>query len=231
VSTTGHPINDLAIGLITAPRAPTLITETLASIRGAGFDQNISIFAEPGSTFPNDKDLQIHENRDRLGNVRNWLAAASRMRAKEWDFLLMCEDDFTLCRSSKHCLYQLIETKGGDADFGLASLYTPTRNIKKVNLDEQAGWVPLPVGSAGWGAQALCFSRRSFTSYMGSAEVGLLDPEAEFIDISVYSCFKRLGLATYFHLPSLARHDGRNCSTIGHPNFIEFNAVDFDPDF
>ena len=225
---------ELAIGMISAPRDIPLAGRTISSLRRAGFDEPISVFAEPGTTFDSDDPgIHLSYNAERLGNLHNWFAAAQRVKNKPGDFLLLCEDDFTVCKSAKQRLLRLLKEKGGDEDFGCAALYTPKRNISNIPPKQagKKGWLPLFPGPRGWGAQALCFSRTSLSDYTCSPEAVFIDREHGYIDLSLLACFRRLGLAAYYHLPSLAQHDGRVASTLGHPNFEEFDAVGFDAEY
>jgi len=217
--------------MISAPRNIPLAGQTIVSLRRAGFDEAISIYAEPGTEIDvDDAAVELTHNSRRLGNLHNWFAAAQKLKNKPGDYLLLCEDDFTVCKSAKRRLLQLLRKKGADDDFGCAALYTPKRNIDEQQA-KRKGWLPLFPGPRGWGAQALCFSRKSISDYTCSPEAVFLDHDTGYIDISLLACFRRLGLAAYYHLPSLARHDGRVASTIGHPNFDDFDAVGFDSNY
>lgn len=223
--------NKLAIGMISAPRKIPLAGRTIASLRRAGFDEPISIYAEPGTEIDSDdQQIEVFHNARRLGNLHNWFAASQKVRNKSGDYLLICEDDFTVCRSAKRRLLKLLRDKGQDKDFGCAALYTPKRNIDETSVSKN-GWHPLFPGPRGWGAQALCFSRKSLSDYMCSSEAVFINEQTGYIDISLLACFKRLGLAAYYHVPSLAQHDGRVASTIGHPNFDAFDAVGYRADY
>ncbi|HYD49672.1 MAG TPA: Nif11-like leader peptide family natural product precursor [Terriglobales bacterium] len=213
----------LAIAVITAPRRPATLNSTLASLRSAGFPQEIHVFAEPktlrlGWAFPG---VRLHQNEQRLGLYPNWLNAARWLlneTDKQW--MLLCEDDVELNPSAGAGLWHGLTTL---ESVGYVSLYTSVRAAELSEVELRPGWVAISLGRLNWGALAYGFPRAVLTEIV-RREVA---PDQESTDSHVAEHLRQMGLNCWHHLPSLARHTGNENSSVGHPNRTGYATVGY----
>lgn len=219
---------DLSIGIITAPRPVPTIDLTITELRHGGFDQPLTVFAEPGSVVDDWPGVTVHRNPNRLGLWANWLqAAAALLRETDSQFLMVCEDDLLLCRGAAAGLKQAMDSLPRDT-WGIASLYTPLHNVR--GRVDGNGWQDLSSAADQWGALAWCFTRESLTELLHSPRV-LLHEGAEGTDSIVSAGLRETGLRFYSHVPSLCGHSGAHNSSVEHWTLDAMNAVRFDPDY
>ncbi|MGL4464397.1 MAG: glycosyltransferase family 2 protein [Planctomycetia bacterium] len=214
----------VAIAMTTAPRGVPTLDACLDSLRLAGFDQPVHLFAEPGA--PSDDwtrpGVVLHRNERRLGCYPNWLRAAEHLlSATDKPHLLLLEDDGEFCRGAAAALY-----------FGLAhlesigclSLYTPAHN-RRAGRHTETGWFPLRAPDR-WGTVAQCFPRSVLERFVREADRS----HADGTDRHLEAFLGRRGLRWYSHAPSLADHVGE-CSTLGHATGPANAGIGFRPDF
>ena len=212
--------------MISAPRSMRTVERTLAELRRGGFLGVIHVFQEPGTGIVPAPGVVVHTNSRRLGMWHNWRQAAEYLRHNATgDFLLVCEDDLRLCPAAFSLLSALLEN--APPRFGFASLYTPWHNVSW-HGNHAGGWQELVLGRMNWGSLAYCFSRASLEQILNCRAVQNHDTDKDTDAVLGAACVE-LGLAAYFHRPSLAAHAGAGCSSVGHVPLAESAAIEFDP--
>jgi hypothetical protein len=220
--------DQLAIAMIGAPRPRPTIRRTLREMRRAGFTQPIYVFEEPGTRTQRRPGVVIHTNPRRLRMWQNWLQAARfLLEGTDAPYLLLCEDDLELCPAAAATLLAAMPTLARD-DFGLASLFTPQHNLE--TTVRQGGWQAHNRGWGSWGSLAYCFTRGSLSRILREREL-VAHAGTESTDGVVCRACLNLGLATYYHVPSLCSHTGGGISTVGHQIHAESQAIDFDRNY
>jgi len=215
----------LAIAMITAPRSVRTVDASLAAVRRGGFAQTIDVFAEPGVDLAPHPGVKIHANPTRLGAWWNWRQTAHWLLGNTTTpFLMICEDDIQLSADAALGLQQAINTLPHE-DWGLASLYTPSWNLRQ--HVPRPGWQAVDLHDGGWGALAFCFTRDSLTEFLARTEPQSESPTAH-TDILATVVFGALGRRCYFHLPSLCMHTGHGISTMDHQHDAQTVAVGFE---
>lgn len=221
--TTGERAGGLAIGIITAPRAVPTLGATIKSLRRAGLDHWIDVFAEPGAPtrgLQADLEFSVHQNQQTLGCYGNWLRAARWLLDNTTaPYFLLCEDDVEFCDGAAAALWGGL---GQLPDIGYLSLYTPQHNIEVAGVTPAAGWQPLEIGGKAWGALAWCFPRAVLDHVVRNEPTPPRDGTDQIVTFRVSQTRK----VTYSHFPSLARHTG-SVSSLGHPSKPGFRAVGY----
>lgn len=215
-------LEQIGIGIVTAPRELPTLPTTLLELRRAGFLGVLHVFAEPGSSVAPHPGMVAHEHPTRLGLWGNWLhAARSMLQLSEAPFVLLCEDDLWLTRDAALALSHAIDTLSHDT-WGYASLYTPAHNLGRAV--PVIGWQAWDHPEADWGALAYCFSRHVLQRIVDEATPNVHDHT----DQKVSSLLSQWGLRRYFHVPSLCAHAGGMNSATGHRWHPDHRAVGFE---
>ena len=218
----------LSIGMISAPRPVRTVEQSLSELRRAGFAQQITVYEEPGTAVSPAVGVRVETSDRRLGMWRNWLRAARGMLAhSDSPFILICEDDIRLCPAAAAALQHAFDTLPLD-DWGYASLYTPVHNT--ANRRTVAGWQPIDLGAAAWGALAYCFSRKSLEQLLEHYSVQTHRSDRE-TDTVVSAALLHSGLRCYYHIPSLGEHAGSGLSSVGHAANPGHAADRFSPEY
>ena len=211
----GRPrtVSTWAAGVITAPRAEPTLGDTLASLKGAGFE-DVRVFAEPRAVVPGEfSHLPRTDRSDTCGAFPNWYLALTELvlRDPTADAYLLCEDDVQF---SKGLRGYLERTLWPAKEVGVVSLHTPSHFA----VDKPRGWHAEDRGWGAWGAQAYVFPNRSARALLSDPAV--LDhrgfgPDGGRIhaDCVVGAWCRRSGRPYFVHSPSLTRHTGET-STI-----------------
>jgi hypothetical protein len=210
---------DLAIAMTTAPRRRPTLPTALASLRAAGFVEDVYLFAEPG-TFdqvrrPRDARTIVHENGSTRGCFRNWRRAVKRLLSRtSAPWILVVQDDATWVPWAADLLRaQMIARRG--ARVGVLSPYVTGKDVLPTFVD---GWNECRVGWTFWGALAFAMPRDAaedllrhprFTNHRGAQQV----------DAVVSASMLDLGRPIYVHVPSLVDHVG-DTSTVGHDDIV-----------
>ncbi len=213
--------------MITAPRARRSLDHTLSELRRAGFTQPIHVFEEPGTGTGRQAGVVVHTNRRKLLMWQNWLQAARFLLGASARYLLLCEDDLDLCPGAAPTLLAALPTLD-QSDFGLASLFTPLHNLE--TTVPRPGWQAHNRGFGSWGSLAYCFTRDSLARILRERELATHTGTKSTDGVVCRAC-KNLGLATYYHVPSLASHTGDGNSTVGHEAQPGSRAVGFDRNY
>lgn len=228
----------IEIGVITAPRERPTITESLQSLRAAGFTQRVNIFAEPGSDQPVGDGWFIHNHSARKGNFRNWVAALTwcvMQTQNEW--VMICEDDISwspgACTQLEHDLRSW-KTK---RPVGALSLYCPIRMSKvlekRYGQPLVQGWYGINLGRSTWGAQCLVFHRTWAESLLNDNGLSAYLKDKRWdknVDALVADVIARRGREIMYRIPCLVDHTfGEANSSLGYkPDRPELKTKYFD---
>jgi hypothetical protein len=213
--------------MIAAPRAGIDVHEAVDQLRRGGFREVLHLFCEPGMghirPLPR---VVVHRNPIRRGMVGNW------RRCLEWlvehtsaEFLMVCEDDVRFCRGARAAWEAVVDPS---AEVGFWSLYTPARDRPLVG--DTPGWSMSNRGRDAWGTQAMCLPRASAQILLHDEPFRTEDQLRGPTDALVADCFLKVGLACFYHNPSLVDHIGR-VSSVGHNWYAEHVGLNFDPQF
>jgi hypothetical protein len=160
------------VGIISAPRKVTYIGLSLDSY----FSQWLTkphVFQEPDCpNYLNKSRVVVHENKETLGCVLNWIQAAEWMLANTTSkFVMMCEDDILWLEGARNKIELVCRVLTGElvnpivqqnlplSDIGFISGYCAAPNAPS---KKEKGWRQARYRSAGWcGALCLVFPRRS----------------------------------------------------------------------
>jgi hypothetical protein len=208
-------VQSLAIAMTTAPRRAPTLHRALPSLRGAGFHEDVHMFAEPGTFMqippPNDAQMSVHMHATTHGCFGNWRAAIQHLlshTAAPW--LLIMQDDAIWLPGSAEILRDQMRARGATRT-GFLSPYVTAKDVSPEFVD---GWNEYQGGWNFWGAIALCMRRDAaeellrhprFVQHRGSQQV----------DAVVAASMLDLGCPSFVHVPSLVDHVGET-STIGH---------------
>ena len=192
-------------GITVAPRKVDYLDKTIQSVPITLGD--ITYFCEPGSGLKPSYNTIVHQSK--LGCLHNWDFAARYLLNLNSDFVCILQDDIEF---SHHSIINSLEP---NPNAGFYSLYTPIFYRKKV---KKIGWTNFNNGWNSVGACALLFPQRSLFLLLEDPQYQdhLCNYEKnEQVDAIVCDVFKRLGLPTYYHNPSLCNHIGE-VSTLNH---------------
>lgn len=206
----------LAIAMTIAPRRRPTLHESLASLRGAGFTEDVRLFAEPGTfdhlSRPTDARTIIRDNPSTQGCFHNWRQAITSLLS-ETDalWLLVVQDDAVWAPGSADILREHMVARQ-DLRTGFLSPYVTDKNaIEAAFVD---GWNECSIGWTFWGALAFCMKRATaeellrhprFAQHQGTQQ----------IDAVVSASMLDLDLPSFVLVPSLVDHIG-DTSTVGH---------------
>ena len=205
-------VSTWSVGVTTAPRTEPTLSDTLRSLREAGFP-DVRLFAEPGSPRvtepgPNCASLPRTDRAETLGAFPNFYLALSELvlRDPRADAYLLCQDDVEF---SKGLRGYLERTLWPAADVGVVSVHTP----RHFAVGKPRGWHAEDRGWGAWGAQGYVFPNRSARRFLSDPAVldhrGFGPREGlKNVDSVVGAWCRRTGLPYFVHAPSLSRHTG-----------------------
>ncbi|MCB1063660.1 MAG: glycosyltransferase family 2 protein [Verrucomicrobiae bacterium] len=213
-----HAVETWVVGVTTAPREKSTLRRTLKSLRSAGWEDLIYLFAEPGTQTGaarrnNNPTELISRQGTALGAWGNFLLALSELHLREplADAYLMVQDDVIFCRGLRDYLEEHLWPGPKP---GVISLHTPSHLAAKTGT----GFFQADLGWNAWGAQAFVFSNASARALLADSRVidhrlnGLFEGKRN-VDSVVGDWCRRSGREFYLHAPSLAEHIG-NHSTL-----------------
>jgi hypothetical protein len=214
----------IEIGIITAPRPHSTITESIGSLRKAGFGQPITIFAEPESEMPVCDGCHIVRNEQRRGNFRNWVHALHSLVASTAEWVMICEDDISWAAGACETLEHDLRNFSHRSAAGALSLYCPIRMSKvlekKYGTPLMQGWYGVNLGRSTWGAQCLVFHRTWATALLNDRvlKAYLLDPRWDKnVDALIADVIARKGREILYRIPCLVDHTfGAGNSSLGY---------------
>lgn len=221
----------LAIAMLTAPRPHgATIGAALESLRDAGCHETVHVFDDGAGLELADPYTVIYPRAQRLGSAMNFCSALRTILGLEADWFLVLEDDtsWSAPGRGRYVLEEILQSPRitDSATFGALSLHC-TRYVSRV-LEREHRRAPgalLPglyeskLGAHTWGAQALVFSRASAQQLIGALAMpaGYLRS-----DQAVGGALQSLGLALYYWLPCLVRHElGLRNSSSDSPAVLE----------
>ena len=204
---TSGRVKSWAVGVTTAPREEPTLARCLASLAAAGWDEPV-VFAEPQAQVPERfHRLDIVRRAAPLGVVGNWLLALSELviRQPEADAYVMVQDDAVFCRSVRPYLER---TLWPAERVGLVSVYRPA-----LYAAEKGGFAPVELAHPLAAALTHIFppaaARQAVASGAAMAQRWRAYHEGQRrLDWLVGRLLRCLGLAAYYHAPSLAQHIG-----------------------
>jgi hypothetical protein len=214
----------IEIGIITAPRVKPTITKSIDTLRKAGFGQEITIFAEPGSDIPVCDGCHIVQHKTVRGNFRNWVFALQALAATTAEWIMICEDDIQWSRDAMKALEHDLARFVTQSSAGALSLYCPIRMSKvlekKYGTPLVQGWYGLNLGRSTWGAQCLVFHRTWAMSLLTDRVLKsyLDDPHwHKNVDALIADVIARSGREIMYRIPCLVDHTfGDGNSSLGY---------------
>jgi hypothetical protein len=218
----------LGIAITSAPRAVPTLSDTLHSMRAAGFAWPITLFIDGDVVSPLGDKIRVRSSSEQVGEVGNWARAARFMLGEGYDYILMCQDDVQFCWSARESLESGI-VRANSVRLGFLSLYTPRANLLRTDFQGVGeGWHRLMPSQNTWGALAWCFPKRALKAVTSSTEFERAASGRVALDRLVCGILGTLRFVCFQHLPSLARHTGQ-VSTLKHRENPGKEAVGFHP--
>lgn len=200
---------NIPIGVITAPRRPSYLVDTLGYLPG-GLD--VSIFMEPGcKLFPGHKEYKKIHNPEKYGCVKNWFESLRRLDVYTSTWVCLIEDDVQWRPGLWDGVQNFLNTVKPE-DTGIVSPYCSQRNRFK----NKVGWQEARMPGHGWCGACTIFMPNT-TREM------ILDNEALFyqkatentkskqplhLDYAIGALCQINGLKIYTHAPTLVWHRG-----------------------
>ena len=209
-------IFDLAIR--TAPRKVPVLNYSIETLRKAGFDRTIHIFAEPGEYCIKGKNIYLEIHKRKKGSLRNY------------DYALKFLIDNSDC---KHIIVVSDDVIYGDLtpiqaalhmkeDYGYYSLFTHKGHPQVENYIKKEGWNRVKLGKNAWGGAYLFqkhiadrMTRTWFYEKHLAGKTERKEKHGQMSDGCVSECMIHLDLPMYYHNPSLVCTAGIS-STLGH---------------
>ena len=209
---------DIATAVITCPqRERTLLPQTLASIRRAGFPEPL-----------------VRCDNANLGPLPHWHATAVEVfyRNRFADRLIIFQDDILCVRNLAEYLNRCEYPT--DGYWNLATIHSNVHAAKRAGTRWFAG------RPSGLGALGLVFDNKCLRTLLGSP--GLLDwatdPDAprrypRYVDGGIATTLAKAGYTQYCHNPSLLKHTGTTSAARPHKTWKDdlnalFPGEDFD---
>lgn len=202
---------ELAIAITTAPRVRETFTASLASLRNAGFDQTVRVFAD--KVNPEGEGCEITRNDPPLDGIKNWYKAC-RTLLDETDapWLMILEDDVTWANGAAQALYRDLESLD-PATTGYVSLYLCRmverfiRREKHVQRLDRGMHNAAAMGGRCWGSQAYVLPRRSAERLLADGMFkNMVQVRWKNRDLLVSGTLSRLGYKLLYRVPCLVDH-------------------------
>lgn len=222
------------VGIITAPREVCYLGNSLDSY----FSQWLvkpHVFQEPDCpNYLNKSRVIVHQNKEKLGCVMNWITSAEWMLQNTTSkFVMMCEDDILWMDGARTQIENILRVLTGElvnpivqqnlplSDIGFISGYCSIPNAPN---KKEKGWRQARYRSAGWcGALCLVFPRRSLQRLLSDKDRFIKHatwtPDSlrrvktytgpVFLDYAIgHVMFHCEGLKLITHAPTLIQHLG-----------------------
>ena len=212
----------LAIGMTCAPRQVgdyqyKYAHRAIASLRTAGFTEQLHVFAEPGTLAggylpdPAKYDVAVHENKERLWCFGNWKHGLNWLLANvDADWYLLLQDD-TIWKANGQPLLTAAMTAGKFANVGFLSPYTSKSMVGNMKAK---GWATAKFyRRAFWGALAVCMPKQSAAALAAFPRFNNHKHRRK-LDVVIGNCFRDMHKPVMVHVPSLCDHIGE-WSTLG----------------
>lgn len=229
----------LAIGICAAPRpgGVSYLPQTLNSLTSQ-FSGPVHVFGEPGAVFPEpcDKIVQIHTNKRRLGNWRNWQQMATWLLTHTVaPYLMTCEDDILLHPCALEKVARFVPLLPVDS-WNFISLYTSGkyRNEGSSTLEGLVSFDRVRV----WGACCYLFSRAALGRILdhplaqtwSGTQPGMEFPDGvdhAVCDITAAIRRRNYRGLNYYCRPSLVQHIGEHSAVNNRGLDAGRTAADF----
>lgn len=216
---------ELAIGIQTAPRPVGFVHlgESLRSLRTAGFDAPVHIFAEPATELQDTEACHVVQHANCLGCFQNWKFGLSwLLRNTGADWLLMLQDDIAWRQDGWN---QLQSGMQAHPAAGALSAYTSRKMVDKVIRNQECPnehWREAHFwDNAFVGALALCLPRASAARLLKN-KLFQSHSHHRKVDVVVGNVLRHaLRLPLLVRLPSLVEHIGNDFSTLGRHRIRE----------
>jgi hypothetical protein len=184
-----NSVKHWAVGVTTAPRPQSMLEQTLASFRRAGWT---------GS--------RVFDDVKGSGAWRNWIDGLKCLVEQDpnADAYLMIQDDAVFCRGLRAYLERMLWPADRVA---LCSPYSPTPYKKP-----QRGWHE---ENRGWNlVGAVCWALPPDSARTIVAELGHVEARNR-IDARIGQWARQARLSVWYHTPSLVQHSGLGNSALG----------------
>lgn len=204
-------MRELNLSMITTPRKRPTIDFSINSIRAAGYQDVITVFAEPAQYDIRDKGVDLHVAEKQLGCFKNF-HRAFEWNSKKQHFFCVLSDDFVYHKGALRAVQSRMDYESYHA------LYTPDGMKHPPCSIKMKGWQTVNLGWANsFGGLYVMHSEMArkiiahpryqdhLNNYEKNQQIDHIIPEV---------CHK-LGLDQWYTNPSLAGHIGV-ISTIGH---------------
>lgn len=195
----------IAITVITGTRPVPTIDNTISSLRNSGFNQKITISADPGAVIGQHDNVEIFRNKAAIGNCQQWKTNMERLLATSNEPWYMFTEDDILCvpDTMKHILGLCSSIR---KQIGFISAYTPKAYAKTWPwLETHHGWARINRGWDTWGCQCIVMQRKSMELFSKAPK---LNTEWFAADAVLGEFFLHQGLDCYYAAPSLVEHVG-----------------------
>jgi len=203
---------DLAIAITTAPRVRETFTASLASLRQAGFDQTVRVFAD--KVNPQGEGCEITRNDPPLDGIKNWVKACQTLLEEtQAQWLMILEDDVTWANGAAEALYRDLESLDPDTT-GYLSLYLCKQVSRHIQREKHLR--PLPrgmhnaatMGGRCWGSQAYVLPRQAAKVLLADGIFRkMVQVRWKNRDLLVSGTLSRLGLKLLYRVPCLVNHE------------------------
>ena len=201
----------VSVAITTAPRQRETLTESLASLRAAGFTQQIRIFADKVSPVGDSGSLVLR-NEPPLDGIKNWChAARTLLRETDADWLMLLEDDVTWAPGAAVALEADLRQLDPDKT-GYLSLYLCRHVSKEIQREQRTpklkpGMYATGMGPRCWGSQAYVLPRKSVERLLADHHFQRnVAVKWKNRDLLVSGTLHRLGLEIRYRVPCLVHH-------------------------
>jgi len=208
----------MIIAITTAPREIPTLNATIKALRGAGYEDTIYIFAEPGSMNIYAENVKIYIHKERKGAFNNYDFVLNWFLTQEEDEIIIMQDDLIVCKN----FLELLENR--TKNYGYYNLLTVAENPDVNEIVTNPGWNRCWIGRWAWGAcylmQKQVIKRILQNDYYINHKEGRSDGnKGEMIDGCISQSLKLMDLPMFYHNPSLTQHIGVS-STLNHEGIL-----------
>jgi hypothetical protein len=210
--------DDLAIAITTAPRDRETFAASLASLRAAGFVQQVRVLADKVS--PEGEGCVITRNDPPLDGIKNWYKACRTLldeTAATW--LMILEDDVTWAKGASEALYRDLGALD-PATTGYLSLYLCRHVAKHIQREAHAKRLPpgmhdaASMGGRCWGSQAYVLPRQSAEKLLSDRIfTNMVQIRWKNRDLLVSGTLSRHGKKLLYRVPCLVNHKLGNANS------------------
>lgn len=204
----------------TCPRKMNYLCGTIASLREAGFQQHITICAEPETKVIDFWNCSWIVHETKLGLYDNFIFALKYLRESyTHNWYIICEDDFEADPITSFHVNNALTYFRGHPEVGLLSPYCAFPYGNRYTL----GWRIIKRQKPGLcGALFLIFNGQFVDVIISKLEH--LPHDSKLLDTNIGKSLESLNLAVIGYLPSLITHVGEE-STIAKKQFLNIPQI------